>query len=106
ISKTFTLEHGSIDEHHNKKENLPKTKVRIQIDKNISKYIKGSKKYYGFVSEEVKKDKVEMTFMVSDPRDGFPRWYMMFGDYAKILEPDSLKERVKELLKKTEAMLN
>lgn len=101
----FTLEHGSIDDHRNKREDIPKTKVRIQVDKNIAKYIKGSRKHYGFVSEEVKKDMVEMTFMVFDLRDGFARWYIMFGDHAKILEPESLKERVKELLKKTEEML-
>jgi predicted DNA-binding transcriptional regulator YafY len=29
----------------------------------------------------------------------------MFGDYAKILEPTSLKERVIQLLKKNQEML-
>ncbi len=103
--KLFTLEHGSIDDHRHKEDDRPKIKVRIQVDKNIAKYIKGSKKHYGFVSEEIKTDKVEMTFMVYDLKDGFSRWYMMFGDYAKILEPESLKERVRELLKKTESRL-
>lgn len=103
--KLFTLEHGSIDDIRNKKNEIPKIKVRIQVDKKIAKYINGSKQHYGFISEEEKKDKVEMIFMITDLKDGFPRWYMMFGDYAKILEPESLKERVKELLKKNETML-
>lgn len=103
--QAFTLEHGTIDEHHNKKENVQKTKVRILVDKNIAKYIQNGRKYYGFVSEEIKKDQVEMTFMTADLEHGFPRWYLMFGDYAKIIEPESLKERVKKILKKTETML-
>ena len=102
----FALEHGTLDEHRSKKENIHKTKVRIRVDKTVAQYIKSGRAYYGFVSEQVKKDQVEMTFMVSDLENGFPRWYLMFGDYATILEPERLKERVRELLKKTERMLS
>src|SRR5690606_9042852 len=97
-----TLEHGTIDEHRNKNKDIKKIKVRILVDKKIARYIKNGRKYYGFVSEEIKKDQVEMTFMTSDIENGFPRWYLMFGDYAKILEPESLKDLIRELLKKTE----
>lgn len=102
---TFALEHGTMDEHRNVAENIPKTKVRILLDKKIARYIRGGRRYYGFVSEKTKGDQVEMTFMTSDMEEGFPRWYLMFGDYAKILEPESLKVRVKKLLKRAEARL-
>ena len=42
-----------------------------------------------------------MTFMATDLEQGFPRWYIMFGDYAEILEPESLKKRVKTILENT-----
>ena len=101
----FTLEHGTLDEHLDKKKESEKIKVRILVDKKIARYIKSWSKHYGYVSEKVKDDLVEMTFMTTDIVNGFPRWYLMFGDYAQILEPEALKERVIELLKKTENML-
>lgn len=101
----FTLVHGTLEDHLGEKENPKKTKVRILVDKNISRYLKSAKKQYGFVSEELKGNEMEMTFMCSDVEDGFSRWYLMFGDYAQILEPESLKERVRHLLKKTEQRL-
>ncbi len=100
--KPFELIHGTIDEHRNKKTDRQKTKIRILVDRTVARYIKSGSKSYGFVSEKVKNDQIEMTFMSSDVVHGFPRWYMMFGDHAKILEPESLKVRVKELLKRTE----
>jgi len=104
-AKDFTLSHGTIDEHRNNQKEVRKTKVRILVDTQIARYIRSTRNQYGFVSEEQKKDGVEMTFMAPHLKDGFSRWYLMFGDYTKILEPDSLKVRVRELLKKTEAML-
>lgn len=101
----FTLVHGMLEDYLGEKENQKKTKVRILVDKSIYGYIKSTKKQYGFVSEEVNGDYMEMTFMCSDTEEGFPRWYLMFGDYAQILEPASLKERVRYLLKKTEQRL-
>lgn len=101
----FTLEHGTIDEHRSKKDDVKKTKVRILVDKQIARYIRNTRNQYGFVFEESKEDGVEMTFMAPHLRDGFSRWYLMFGDYATILEPDSLKERIRELLKESEARL-
>ena len=42
-----------------------------------------------------------MTFMSPNVEEYFPRWFMMFGDYGTILEPESLKERVLELVEKS-----
>lgn len=105
IGQPFELLHGTIDEYRSKKSEGKKTKIRILVDRTVARYIKSGSKSYGFVSEEIKNDKVEMTFMCADLVHGFPRWYMMFGDHAKILEPETLKIRVKELLKQTERML-
>ena len=101
----FTREHGTLDDHRKKEDEVPKTKVRIAVDKTVAQYIRSGWVYGDFVSEEVKGDRLELTFLVSDIEHGFPRWYLMFGDHATILEPDRLKERVKQLLKETEKRL-
>ncbi len=101
----FHLQHGTIDEHRNQRTETEMTKIRILVDKKIARYIGTTRRQYGFVAETVKKEGVEMTFMASHMKDGFARWYLMFGDYAQILEPESLKERVRELLRNTEIRL-
>lgn len=104
-NRPFTAEHGTLDEHQHAQENVPKIKVRIRVDKAEAQYLKSSRAYYGFVSEEAQHEQVEMTFMVCEVEHGFPRWYLTFGDCATILEPECLKERVRELLQMTGARL-
>ena len=99
----FTMVHGSIDEHRQKSEVVQKTKVRILVDKSVARYLQSDKKHHGFISERIQGNQVEMTFMSSNLEHGFSRWYLMFCDYAKILEPESLKIHIREILKKAEA---
>ncbi|MCP2028205.1 putative DNA-binding transcriptional regulator YafY [Flavobacterium sp. HSC-32F16] len=101
IKKTecdFTIEHDSLDSYLTKTETIPTTKVRVLIDKKIARYLSSERKYHGYISEKETDGKIEMTFMCRDIDSGFPRWFLMFGDYAEILEPESLKTRVLELL--------
>lgn len=98
---SFIKDHGSLDEHLSKDVNVQKTKVKILVDKNIARFINGDRKHYGFISEKVRGNQVEMTFMTSNVEHGFPRWYLMFGDYAQIIEPEILKHRVRAILEKT-----
>lgn len=97
--KPFTIEHPALEtllENGKKESNT--IKIRILVAKKIAKYIIGDRKHYGFVSEKEAGDEVEMTFMSRDIEEGFSRWFLMFGDYATILEPERLKERVLELI--------
>jgi predicted DNA-binding transcriptional regulator YafY len=96
--KDFTLEHDSLETYLNKNETIPTTKVRILIDKKIARYLSHERKYHGFISEKEIDGNIEMTFMCRDIESGFPRWFLMFGDYATILEPERLKKRTLELL--------
>jgi predicted DNA-binding transcriptional regulator YafY len=75
------------------------------VDKSVARYIKGNRNHYGFVSEKAAGNYMEMTFMTTSVDEGFARWYLMFGDYAKVIEPESLKTRLKDIIKKTEAKL-
>ncbi len=97
-SKPFVLEHKTLDELRKRNEVKNKTKVRILVDKKVSKYLGSSKNHQGFVSEKIKGNQIEMTFMVDDVQNYFSRWYISFGDYAQILEPESLKKRVSEII--------
>lgn len=101
IQKTechFTIEHDSLETYLNKTETIPTTKVRILVSKKIVNYLRYEQKYHGYVSEIEVDDQIEMTFMSRDIQEGFPRWFLMFGDYATILEPEKLKIRTLELV--------
>jgi predicted DNA-binding transcriptional regulator YafY len=73
------------------------TKVIIEADPEIVKYFGEQKYYNGFVKEE-KVDTstgsvVRMTFL-SGSLMGFSRWFMLFGDHARIIEPLELSDMV------------
>ncbi|MGV3503554.1 MAG: helix-turn-helix transcriptional regulator [Adhaeribacter sp.] len=101
----FTREHGSLEECRNTPVAVQKTKVVIRVNKDITRYICTGRNYYGFVSEREVGDQVEMTFMTSDAQEGLSRWYLMFGDHAEIIAPESFRQRVADLLEKTRANL-
>jgi len=67
--------------------------VVIRVDKLIYGRLEYQKYYSGFISEKTIGNQIEMTFLTNS-LDGFARWFMMFGDKAEIISPDSLKERV------------
>ncbi|MDX6191562.1 YafY family protein [Flavobacterium sp. Fl-318] len=102
IKKTelkFTIEHGPLETYLTKKEHSnTTTKVRILVSKKVVGHLRHEQKYHGYVSEKEVDGQIEMTFMSRDIKNGFARWFLMFGDYAKILEPELLKTTLLELL--------
>ena len=68
----------------------------MTVNKRILKYLGEQKYYNGFISEKDLGDHVEMTFLTSST-EGFARWYLMLGDEADIITPQSVKARVKEI---------
>lgn len=70
--------------------------VVILVDKSIHQHLEHQKYYSGFISEKPVDDMIEMTFLTSS-LEGFARWYMMYGENAGIVSPDSLRDRVREL---------
>ena len=80
-------------------------KVVIDADPGIVKYLGEQKYYNGFVKEEKAGDYIRMTFL-SGSLMGFSRWFMLYGDHAKIVEPEELNDMVariaENILKKLE----
>ena len=70
--------------------------VIIRVDKPMCGHLDYQKYYSGFISEKSVGNQMEMTFLTNS-LEGFARWYMMFGDRAEIVSPDSLKDRVGEI---------
>lgn len=101
--KPFTRSHDGIDSYRKEALNCDKAgpKVVIAVNREVLRYIDGGKKYYGFVSQQEKENEVEMTFMPIGSIEGLARWYVMFGDSARVIEPATFKETVKKLLEKT-----
>ncbi len=100
ISRTslpFTQDHAQQEQKVEHEDWGALTKVVIRMPKDKVRFIQNSRKYYGFESEKVKGEQVEMTFMTHDLKLGIARWFMMFGDCAEILEPEILKEHVREI---------
>lgn len=104
----FTRAHQPL-EHYLKKDQkqYPTTRVRMLVDPKFARYLSTEKYYHGFVSEKVTKDGVEMLFMSRDVEQWFPRWYLMYADFATILEPQELKDTVAQLLENySERLIN
>lgn len=97
-ANTTTQKHQQLEEYRATFALGTKIKVRLNVERKMAKYILNSKIHYGFVSEIEKGDHIEMTFMTSEIKEGFPRWFIMFADGAEIVEPPQLIDNVNALL--------
>jgi predicted DNA-binding transcriptional regulator YafY len=82
-------------------------KVIIDVEPGIIKYLGEQKYYNGFLKEEKAGDYVRMTFLTGSLM-GFSRWFMLYGDHARIVEPIELNDMVMQIaeniLKKIEVV--
>ncbi len=93
----FLQEYGQINDYR-QNPNGNKTRVRLLVEKKIIGHLVNSKKYYGLIEEIDREQRVELIFETDWIKEGFPRWLITFADYAEILEPESLKVSLKELI--------
>ncbi|HEV8506463.1 MAG TPA: YafY family protein [Chitinophagaceae bacterium] len=79
--------------------------VVIDVESDVVKYLGEQKYYNGFVKQENLGDHVRVHFLTGS-LTGFARWYMLFGDHAKIVKPAELNAYVagiaENILKKIE----
>jgi predicted DNA-binding transcriptional regulator YafY len=106
VSRVFFTEQPFHKKHEPLKSYLKEIKAKdkdavseiivMRIDKNMRRYLGDQKYYLGYVSEKVIKHQIEMTFLTSSI-EGFARWFMMFGDNAEIVQPQSVKDKIKKM---------
>jgi predicted DNA-binding transcriptional regulator YafY len=71
--------------------------VILNFDKSVIKYLKHSRYYYGFVSEEDLGDRCRMTFLVGSLRN-FGRWLLVYGKSVEIESPARLHDIMEEIV--------
>lgn len=80
-------------------------RIVVEVEAEVVKYLGEQKYYNGFLNQETVGEYVRMTFLAGS-LTGFARWFMLFGDHARIVEPVQLNEMVAEvaenILKKLE----
>lgn len=93
----FTSEHPTLKDYIKQTaRERQMERVVINVNKAIHSHLEHQKYYSGFVSEKMVGNFIEMTFLTTS-LEGFARWLMMFGDEAEIIEPDSLKDRIRSI---------
>lgn len=97
-SSSYVKKHENLEFYRKKPESSCLSTIRIKVDRKIARFLQHDRKYYGFVEEVKDGDSIEMLFHADFLNNGFARWYMMFGDWAEILEPEALKAEVREIL--------
>lgn len=96
----FIKEHPELQEFLNQRKEVPRTKVRILVDPVVASYLQWNRQHHGFTEEKETSEGIEMTFMCGYPESDFARWFLGFGDHAKILEPVSLKDSIRSIIEK------
>ena len=74
------------------------TKVVIDVNPEIVKYLGEQKYYHGYIQEEPAGDMIRMTFLAAS-LTGLARWFMLFGDHARIIEPLEMNILVTDIAK-------
>ena len=72
--------------------------IVISFSERIAHFVDYQRYLHGFVKEEVKGDRVEMSFLASS-LEGIGRWLITFTNEVEVVEPLELKEIMKSYVK-------
>lgn len=95
----FSREHPSLSELGFECDMDCLTKVVLHTTTETALAMGDRKYYYGLISETVQGDVVEQTYMAYYT-ESIARWALSYIDTTKVIEPQSVKDTVKEILKK------
>ncbi|WP_346238584.1 YafY family protein [Niabella insulamsoli] len=98
LESSFALQHKELSFYLQKPEERDFKTIKISMDSAYVKYIKQSRMLYGFVSEKIVGDQTEMVFRYCEDYEYFIRWFIMLADKSDIIEPESARLRLAELL--------
>ncbi len=71
--------------------------VSIRVPQRIARHLQEQRYYFGFVSEQVVGDCVEMNFLIASP-EYFIRWFLGIADQAEIIHPVQMQQKLRELV--------
>jgi predicted DNA-binding transcriptional regulator YafY len=80
-------------QHHN----ADMISVTVFFDGNVAPYVRNSRHYFGYVSEEKVANRVRMKFLSAD-MDSFARWLLSYGKSVEIENPEELKKITRQLV--------
>src|SRR5690606_16781291 len=104
-SVTFTRQHPTLAEFMERETDRDLQLARILVDKSVVKYIRNDLVSWGLSGEIDRGDQIEMHFKSRHLDEGLARWFMLFGDYMDVVQPESLRERMVELAQKIQERL-
>lgn len=93
-TKVHPTLHKQLDQFNNKEE---LHEIIITIKKTQSTIISDDRYYYGLTLEKEIDDMIELHFRTFS-LDKFARWYLSFADVATIVTPESLKDKVRDIM--------
>lgn len=79
------------------KQQFESYEVKLKVTKQLAKWIHESKYWYGFVSENIIDDYVEMKFLNPDLH-GFARWVITMTDKVEVQYPNELEKILKDMV--------
>lgn len=95
--EVFTDQHPSLKNYMEEQfKEMKMVEVTLLIDQKACLHLGEQKYYQGYVSENKTAEGVEMQFLTMS-MEGFARWFMTFADYAVIIKPQELQDRVRSL---------
>lgn len=74
------------------------TEVTVWFSEKMVRYIGDSKYHHGWAWEKEVDDGIEITFLTAHT-EYLSRWLLIWGNGAKVIKPESVIERVKELVR-------
>lgn len=72
------------------------TEITIWFDEKVVRYIGDSKYHHGWAGEEMVVGGLNITFLTAHP-EYLSRWILLWGKDARVLQPEGVRNRVKEL---------
>lgn len=99
-SRRFSKQHGKLSDYLDNYVPQNRIYVKLLVNPKTAHFLSHSKYHYGYVSEEITEDGIIMTFETPEINMAFPRWCIYYADCLTVLEPQELKENVKEIFLK------
>lgn len=97
-NEAFTKLHPPLEELRSKRSTTNTTAIVISVQHPYTHFLFTERPLYGFTHEEITGTETRMYFNCTYHPTTFARWLLKFSDIAKIIEPVSLQQEMKQIL--------